>query len=362
LTIDRRRFLTSTGIALVAGAMTGQHAWSQQSAPAIGDDFVIETVTGPLDPAEVDWALAHEHLHGDFSGSNPRMWRSLPEGEEEPVYGDLDWTVVTGAAINAVNEIKAYGVNLIVDYSPSGVGRNSRMLREVSRRTGVAIVAASGLYRTAWGMPAELADYDSDQLAAHFVRELTQGTEGTSIRAGFIKLSVGNDGPLPHDGVVYRGAARASNETGSTIGIHAIMPDAFRAAARILEDEQLDLSRFIWAHAGRDGTVDFEVFREFADRGVYISFDGVTHRGTPTDEQLLDLIGQFLEADLGHKILISADATIAAHPPAAQYASDIRYPYRFFKPQLEARHGADVARMILRDNVVQAYRRGDSIG
>lgn len=252
-------------------------------------------------------------------------------------------------------------MNLIVDYSPAGVGRNVRMLREVSRRTGVHIVAPSGLYRTAWGIPPELAEFDSDEIAAQFIRELTVGTEGTGIRAGFMKLSVANDGPAPHDELVYRGAARAQNETGSTIGIHAFTPSAFKAARKILMEEGLDPSRFTWAHAARDGTIDFEVFRPYAEEGTYISFDGITHGGTPTDEQLLTLIEQFIDAGLESKILLSSDAVISAHPPIAQYGSDIRYPYRIFKPKLDARFGEEMSRKLLRDNVVEAYRRGQHV-
>lgn len=356
--IDRRSFLAGALAATVVGG-TAAGALAQEGQAAGAD--VIETVTGPINMGDVKWALAHEHLHGDFTGSTPPLWKSVPEGYVIPAYADTDWSAVAGAAVNALNEVKAYGVDLVVDYTPPGVGRNVRMLREVSRKTGISVVAASGLYQTAWGIPPELADFDSDQLATHFTRELTLGAEGTGIRAGFMKLSVGNSGPLPHDEIVYRGGARASVQTGSTIGVHAIVPSSFKAVFNILDEEGMNLDRLIWAHAGRDGTVDFDVFREYAERGVYISFDGTTHNSKPTDDQLLGLVEQFIEAGLEHKVLISSDATIAANPPIAQYASDIRYPYRIFKPKLEERFGADLTRLIFRDNVVAAYRRGANV-
>ncbi len=363
----RRDFLSLSMLGLgvtIAGTPTATLAASSFGASTrnqnVAGGEILETVTGPIHSNVISWALAHEHMHGDFTGSNPPLWKALPEGYELPAYADTDWTVVTGAVINAVNEVAAQGVNLIVDYSPAGVGRNVRMLREVSRRTNVHIICASGLYRTAWdAVPPELDKFDVDQLAQHFIRELTQGTEGTGVRAGFIKLSVGDDGPLPRDEMIYRSAARAAIETGATIGMHARTVRGVSAALAILTSEKLDLERYIWAHAARDGATDYAALKAIADRGAYISFDGVAYNGVPSDERLLDFIERLQKDNHGHKVLLSSDTTVAAHPPAAQYnKKDIRYTYRYFKPKLEARFGAEITRQLLRDNVVAAYRRG----
>jgi phosphotriesterase-related protein len=361
--LNRRGFLAAAGAGAVAAGVAGT-ATRVQAAPGRrnpprGKD-VLETVTGPVAIRDITWALAHEHMHGDFTGSNPPLWTELPKGYELPDYADTDWSAATGACINAVNEVKAQGVDLIVDYSPAGVGRNVRMLREVSRRTGVHIIAASGLYRTAWGIPPELANYDADELASHFVRELTQGTEGTGVKAGFMKLSVGPNGPSPHDETVYRGAARAAAKTGAAVGIHATTVASFHSALAILDDEKLDVTRLIWAHAGT-ATKDFAEFQPLGERGIYISFENLTAGRTPTDEEHLELIEQFLNADLGDRIHLSTDAVITAHPPVAQYDKDMRYPYKVFKPKLEQRFGTRIVRQILRDNVVNAYRRGSKI-
>jgi phosphotriesterase-related protein len=308
---------------------------------------VLETVTGPISGDEVDWALEHEHLFVDFDGA------------KDPSYQDVDWADVTGACVNSVGELVAQGVNLFVEYTPAGVGRNVRLTRDVSRQTGMKMICASGIYRASFGIPPEFRDLNANRLADHFVRELTLGTEGTSIRAGFIKIAVDDDGPKPADVTVYRAAARAANETGCTIGMHAFVLEALRAALEVLERRDFDLSRFVWAHAEYDGT--FADYKELAQRGAYISLDAVTVGGVPGDSAVLDLIGQFIDEGLLDKLLLSTDSTIYVKPHTSQYGYQNTYLFRVFKPKLDERFGEDVSRQILRDNVVMAYRRGDNV-
>jgi phosphotriesterase-related protein len=191
------------------------------------------------------------------------------------------------------------------------------------------------------------------------VRELTLGVEGTSIRAGFIKIAVDDDGPKPADDPVYRGAVRAAKRTGCAIGMHAPVLAALQAALAILESEGIDLSRFIWAHAEYTGT--FADYRALAERGSYISFDAVTAGGVPGDDAMLDLIQQFRDANLIEKLLIATDSTIFSKPHSSQYGYQNTYLFRVFKPKLDERFGKRVSRQILRDNVVAAYRRGANV-
>ena len=188
--MDHRTLLAGGAGAVIAAGLVASLAEATRAAPQPGAErsdvnAVIETVTGPIRGRDVQWALEHEHLFVDFDGA------------KDPSYQDVDWSDVTGACVNSVSELLAQGVNLFVDYTPAGVGRNARLIRDVARRTGMSIVCASGIYRASFGTPPEFRDFNADQLADHFVRELTLGVEGTSIRAGFIKIAVDDDGPKP---------------------------------------------------------------------------------------------------------------------------------------------------------------------
>jgi phosphotriesterase-related protein len=367
--IDRRGFLAAGAGAAAAAGITGSLAAAQgksqptepshphqqsaagstasRSATGSGGGVVLETVTGPLRENQVEWALEHEHLFVDFLGA------------KDPAYQDVDWADVTGACVNSVLELRAQGVNLYVEYTPMGVGRNVLLTRNVARQTGMAIVCASGIYRASFGIPPEFRQMGAAELGRHFFRELTLGVDGSHIRAGFIKIAVDDDGPKPADVVVYRAAARAAKRTGCTIGMHAFAVDAMRAARRILVEEGFDLRRFVWAHANYTPTIADHM--ETAARGSFVSYDAVTVGGAPTEEVLLDWIEEMIAAGFGGKVLLSTDSTIYVNPQASQYGYQNTYLFRVFKPKLEARFGAQVTQKLLRDNVIVAYRRGDNV-
>jgi phosphotriesterase-related protein len=367
--IDRRTFLAAGAGAAAAAGITGSLAAAQgkseptqtshphqQSAASStasrgstgsGGGVVLETVTGPLRGNQVEWALEHEHLFVDFLGA------------KDPAYQDVDWADVTGACVNSLLELRAQGVNLYVEYTPMGVGRNVLLTRNVARQTGMAIVCASGIYRASFGIPPEFRQMGAAELGRHFFRELTLGVDGSHIRAGFIKIAVDDDGPKPADVVVYRAAARAAKRTGCTIGMHAFAADAMRAAVKILDEEGFDPRRFVWAHANYTPTIADHM--DVARRGSFVSYDAVTVGGAPTEDVLLDWIEQMIGAGFGGKVLLSTDSTIFVNPQASQYGYQNTYLFRVFKPKLEARFGARVTQKLLRDNVLVAYRRGDHV-
>jgi phosphotriesterase-related protein len=355
-TFNRRMFLAAgAGAALAAGlggSLARPEAAGAQSKtrrrPSAQGNVVLETVTGPLKGSEVDWGLEHEHLFVDFDGA------------KDPSYQDVDWADVTGACVNSLNELRGQGVNLFVEYTPMGVGRNVLLTRDVARQTGMNIVCASGIYRSSFGIPPQYAGMSADELAGVFTRELTLGVDGSRIRAGFIKIAVDDDGPKPPDEAVWRGAARAAVTTGCTIGLHAPVTAQMKTVVAILESEGFNLQeRFVWAHAEYDGTIDD--YKEMAGRRAFVSLDAVTVGGVPGDEAVLDLVEQMNAAGFLGNLLLSTDSTVFVKPPASQYGYQNTYLFRVFKPKLEDRFGKQVTEQLLRDNVAFAYRRGDNV-
>ena len=94
-------------------------------------------------------------------------------------------TAVERRSSSALSEILARarddGVATIVDATPLDLGRDVSLLAECSERSGVRIIASSGH----WLFPSPtMANRGTDQIAKLFVTELTEGADGTWIRAG----------------------------------------------------------------------------------------------------------------------------------------------------------------------------------
>ncbi len=302
----------------------------------MGDPLgTVETVTGPIGHDGFTTALAHEHLFVDFLGP------------DDPDYGRVDWDGVRGVCLERLAEVRAAGVDLLVDCTCIGIGRNVRLLSDVSSSSGVRIVCATGIYKAL--RPAELRDATEDELADLFVRELTVGIDDSGIRAGFIKLATTETGPTEDEEIVHRAGAKAAVETGAAIVLHSPQASAAQHVLRTLEREDFDPARLVWAHA-HESTLAENL--ELAARGVTVSLDAI---GTSDDEDMLERIERLVEEGPGGRVVLSSDSSLVVHPAELSYERDIGYLHRTFLRKIERRFGTDLRDRLTRANVLRAY-------
>lgn len=350
--ISRRSFLAGSSAGIGVGAL----ALSQLAAPGValaqsGDNAVLETVTGPVAAGEIEKAMAHEHLFVDFHGPTA------------PEYMDVDWSAALGASVTSALELRGQGVNLLVEWTNLGVGRNVLLLRHVSRQTGMHIVCPTGIYKSL--VPPAMADLSVPRLAEHFLRELTLGIDGTAIRAGFIKISVSSEAVAETETPFHKAAAIAAKETGATIAMHCPQAAVANEVAATLEAEGFKLDRFVWGHSQPSSNEDHLAM---VGRGATVQFDAISANSDPffngptDDDSMLDRIENVVRAGHPDQVIVSADASVYVHPPKWQYDRDNTYVHRYFEAKLVERLGEDTARRVLRDNVIRAFRRGDNVG
>ena len=253
---------------------------------------IIHTVNGPVEIDSLGLILPHEHLFTDLRGPH------VPE------YAQGDPSAVLEIVGPYLAEAAAAGATALVECSTIGVGRNLPVLQRLAEATSMHIVAPTGVYRDAF-IPAALRDVGEDYLADLWTKELTEGIEGTSIRAGFIKLAMSDDGPTPVEIRNLRAAVNASQRTGAIIASHTIGGMVAKKEMDVLEAAGHDLQRFIWIHAQTES--DVSVLKEAARRGAYIELDSV---GAPHQSQpdLLDVTVALIEAGHVNHLLLSHDA------------------------------------------------------
>ena len=94
----------------------------------------IETVTGPVDTAELGAVLSHEHvftLDRSFAFAFPD-WFDAEEG-------------LSRFAAN-VAKLKPLGLGAMIDATAINLGRDIRLIRRASELAGIHIIATTGLY------------------------------------------------------------------------------------------------------------------------------------------------------------------------------------------------------------------------
>lgn len=252
----------------------------------------LQTVKGAVAVEDLGLTLPHEHLFTDLRGPLASNYaRAEPEAVAQ----------VMGPYLAAAH---AVGVTALVECSTVGVGRNLTVLRHLAEATSIGLVAPTGVYREAF-TPPPLRELSAEELAEEWIRDLTEGIEGTDVCAGFIKIAVSDDGPTPLEVRNLRAAVLASQQTGAVVASHTASGAIARREMEILESAGLDLGRFIWAHANLEP--DPTIHLEAARRGAYVEFDAV---GAVWQSQsaLVDYTLALIEAGCAENILLSHDA------------------------------------------------------
>jgi phosphotriesterase-related protein len=142
----------------------------------------IHTLKGPVEIHSLGLILPHEHLFTDLRGP------SVPD------YAQGEPSAVVNVVQPFLAEAAALGVTALVECSTVGEGRTLEVLQSLADAAPIHIVAPTGVYRDAY-IPESLREMREQDLADRWTKELTEGIEGTSIRAGFIKLAMSDDGP-----------------------------------------------------------------------------------------------------------------------------------------------------------------------
>jgi len=258
----------------------------------------INSVLGPLDTANLGFTLSHEHVLTASAG----IQQTFPE------FIDRQGTIEAG--VTQLRQVYAEGVRTLVDVTTLDLGRDIRLLEEVSRRSGVQIIPATGIWRD---IPRVFWGATPDMIAPLFIREIQEGIEGTGIKAGVIKVANDMGGVTPEGEIILRAAARAHKATGVPISTHTWAPERVgEQQVAIFEDEGVDLNRVYVGHS--NDTTDTEYLLGLLRRGVWLGLDrypGGRMPGTPNWEQRTDTAKRLLDAGFGERIMISHDWSVS---------------------------------------------------
>lgn len=251
---------------------------------------MIETVTGQLDPTTVTGrVLPHEHLVIDLRTEKDR------EG------------YLTGVQVSPELDTvrREQDLGLVVELTCRGMGRDVAALRELSRRSGVAIVAATGYYYQAFHPAGEL-DQPVEAVAARLVSELTESIGHTGIRAGVLG-EIGTHGlhPTPAEEISLRAAAIAAATTGAPMATHAQLGVGGLGQLELLLGLGVNPARLSIGHQDLFG--DTAQHRAIASEGAYVAFDTVGKSSYASDGDRLDALLSLMDAGYSSQILLSND-------------------------------------------------------
>jgi phosphotriesterase-related protein len=262
----------------------------------------VRTVLGDIDPDDLGITYAHEHVVID--GGRPV--------DMEP---DFDLGDVESMA-REVGAAAALGLRAIVDAMPCDAGRSAEKLADLSRRTGVHIVAPTGLHHERWYGPAHWSlRVTADDLADLFVADIDDGIDAfdysgpivrrTSHRAGVVKVAGSEGGPSERDGRVFEAAAAAHRRTGVPILTHCEAGTGALEQVRMLVDHGVAARHIVVSHI--DKVVDRGYHREVLSSGVFAEYDQ-SFRWGDLPNGTLRALGWMAEDGLLDQVVLGMDA------------------------------------------------------
>jgi phosphotriesterase-related protein len=249
------------------------------------------TTLGPKRGDELGLILPHEHVFVDL-----RTW-------DQPGYAQAETADVIALMAPEIDRAQAAGVTALVECSTVGVGRRPDILKAVSEATSFPLVVPTGVYREPW-IPDWIQAATEAELREWMTGELLDEIKPDGVKAGWIKLSAGDDGLTECEAKVLRAAAAAGATTNAVIGSHTIRGRVVREQLNLIEGAGYSSERFIWIHTQAES--DFDLHVEIARRGAWIEYDAIGSDQLD-DDFFLEHIQRLLDAGLGDRLLLSHD-------------------------------------------------------
>ncbi|MFN8224778.1 MAG: hypothetical protein U0R50_16210 [Gaiellales bacterium] len=310
----------------------------------------VETIDGAIGVDQLGVTLMHEHVilvNREIDANYPGYW-----DEEAEV----------AAATRKLTELKAQGVDSMVDLTVLGLGRDVELIHRVAQNTGINLVVATGFYGfdelpfffktrgpgTIHGGPEILEEL--------FERDIVDGIAHTGVRAGILKCVTDVKGITPDVERVLRAIARVHRRTGVPITTHTHAA-TFRGRdqQQLFREEGVDLSRVVIGHCGDSTDIPYLV--ELMENGSTIGMDRFgldTFLPTPAR---IETIVELVRLGYAEKLVLSHDTTCfsLSFDPAVRAAKLPDWRYTFLLDtavpmMLERGVTEEQVRMMLVDN------------
>lgn len=262
----------------------------------------IRTVLGDIEDFE-GIAYAHEHLIID----SPLIAERFPHIHLHDV----------NAAVEEVSACRNAGAGLMVDTMTIAAGRDIVRLAEISERTGVHILAVTGLHHDRYYGPLHWTNrVSADELTALFIAELTTGVDEfdytspiirrTNHRAGLAKVATSGEIPDARDLRNIEAVANASLATGAPVLTHCEGGMGGLAQVERLVNAGVPASSIILSHV--DKTQNLTHLRALAETGAVLELDqAMKGRGQGTDSFAARAVVDLVEAGFEDQIVLGTD-------------------------------------------------------
>ena len=265
---------------------------------------MVQTARGELPTTSLGSTLMHEHIFV----LSPEIQQNWPDYEE-----NWDEEREMANAVEKLRELKANGIDTIVDLTVIGLGRYVPRVQRLAQLTDVNIIVATGAYVIETlpmyfhfrgpGAPAG----GPEKMTPMFIKDITDGVGDTGVKAAILKCVTDVAGLTRDVERVLRSVAQAHRETGVPITTHThVGTKRGLDQQRVFAEEGVDLSRVIIGHSG--DTDDYAYLEELIAEGSYLGMDRFGLE-TVSFEKRVEIVAEMCRRGHANRMVLSHDTS-----------------------------------------------------
>ena len=251
---------------------------------------MIRTVNGSIDAKDVKLTLSHEHLSMDL--------REIRQ-DNDSFLNDIN------LQYEELEILKNQGFNLIVDMSNQSMHRNPHHLKELSLKTQLEIVAATGYYLHQYH-DAKLKNMTIEELKNEFISDITIGINGSDIKAGAMgELATSSQKIFESEKKVLLAAVEAQKETGCPIFTHVDHGNNAIEQINLLLKAGVNPAKTVIGHM--DLVNDIDILEKILKKGFSIAFDTIGKNSLIKCQDRVNKLIKLITLGYEDQILLSQD-------------------------------------------------------
>jgi 5-phospho-D-xylono-1,4-lactonase len=291
---------------------------------------LVRTVLGDVESTTLGITNAHEHLA--IIGGLIVM--------QHPDYRLND----TKRAIEEVADFASVGGKTIVEATPCGIGRDPNALVEISNKTGVHVIAATGVHRESYYLDTHWRfHYEVDEIVELWRADIEEGMELSGYEGPLVRRSSGRAGIIKI-GTDYQNIAKATKKaaeaaaavhsmTGAPILTHSEQGTMMLEQVEMLERFGVHPQHIIISHADRNP--DWFVHRDVAQSGAYMEYDCMGRVKYFPESTIVELLRKMFDLSMGSRILLGGDNARRSYWKSHGGGPGMAYILRSFLPRLQ---------------------------
>lgn len=258
----------------------------------------IRTLGADLPASDAGPTYTHEHLIID----SPFVGREMPHIRLDSV----------DEGVTEVSRCVAAGVRTMVDAMPAASGRNPEKLTNISIRSGMRVVAATGLHTERYYEDVGWTRTERpEDLAKRFIADIEVGIDKydylgpeidrSDVRAGLIKVGSLTERLSERDHRLFDAAAITSDQTGAPILTHTEGGLGGLGQIEKLLKQGVAPDRIAVSHT--DKIADQGYHREMLSAGVFLCYD----QGLRQPDATMALLEAMIDSGYADQLLLGTD-------------------------------------------------------